>query len=769
MAASVASIAGAIFAGIQIWQAHRAADPDPQTPPPGALPAGQVDVAEDQGVQVGSGNVMINQFLTPPAAPGTGQAALVVVGEIPQEPLGWRPRPELMAALGEPGPGSRVVVRAVTGMRGVGKTQLAAAYARTRLGTNGGRLAAWINAETHGGLLAGLADTAEALGLPADDAEAAGIAVRHWLEADGSGCLLVLDNVTDPEVVQPYLPAGGEAQVVITSNHQSVAALGTALSVEVFTESEGLAYLTHRTGLTDTAGARDLGAELGWLPLALTQAAAVIAARHMDYPRYLRRLRRVPVADLLTPVVAGQYPRGVVASVLLSLDAVTDGDSSGLCAQQMEVLAVLSPSGVSRALASTITAVGSSGVTPPAGGLAADAADDALGRLAEASLLTFTIDGATIVVHRLVQRVIRDQVTASGGLADVCLSATTLLDTQARALEPVWHENRAAVRDLTGQILALHQLSAACPHTDRLTRSLLQVRRHCLWFLNALGDSAVQATVVGESLVADEERAVGPDHPDTLASRNMLANAYRDAGRIPEAIALHERTLADRERTLGPDHPQTLASRNNLATAYQDADRADDAVTLLERTLADMERSLGPDHPDTLASSGNLALAYQEAGRPGKAVALHERTLADRERTLGPDHPHTLASRSSLASAYQDACRNDEAIILLERTLADSERALGPDHPHTLISRHNLALAYQEAGRTDQAVALHERTLADRERTLGPDHPDTLQSRSNLADARRAASAQRATSRRDRSRWSRRGRRPAGGGPGLSG
>ena len=79
--------------------------------------------------------------------------------------------------------------------------------------------------------------------------------------------------------------------------------------------------------------------------------------------------------------------------------------------------------------------------------------------------------------------------------------------------------------------------------------------------LNLLGDSAAQAIVIGERLVAASERVLGPDHPDTLASRNNLAIAYQAAGRLDEAISLHEQTLAARERVLGPDHPDTLNSR----------------------------------------------------------------------------------------------------------------------------------------------------------------------------------------------------------------
>ncbi len=53
---------------------------------------------------------------------------------------------------------------------------------------------------------------------------------------------------------------------------------------------------------------------------------------------------------------------------------------------------------------------------------------------------------------------------------------------------------------------------------------------------------------------------LGPDHPDTLASMNNLANSYSDLGRHAEALKLREETLALRKAKLGPDHPDTLAS-----------------------------------------------------------------------------------------------------------------------------------------------------------------------------------------------------------------
>ena len=663
--------------------------------------------------------------------------AVAVAGEIPQEPLGFQPRPELLAALDAPGGGPRAV-HALTGMRGVGKTHLAAAYARAKL-AEGWRLVAWVNAEDPAGMLTGLAEVAAALGLDAGDAQAAGRAVRHRLEADGDRCLLVLDNAVDPDLLRPFLPAGGAARVIITSNQQSVAHLGAGVPVDVFTEGEALTFLAARTGQADAAGALEVADQVGRLPLALGQAAAVIAAQHLSYATYLERLARLPVADLLVAEEAGQYPRGVAAAVLLSLEHVRAGADGETCTAVMDLLAVLSAAGVSRSLVHTAAGAGLPGRDGPLAALAPEEVDRVLARLAGTSLLTFSLDGSAVTAHRLVMRVIRENLAADNALTMVCESAARLLDGLAEARWKNWHEDRAATRDLVEQITALDESAARCPPGSDLDARMLRLQGWATGLLSFLGDSAAQAIVIGERLVAARERVLGPDHPDTLVAQNNLANAYSDAGRTAEAIPLHEQNLAARERDLGPDHPDTLGSRSNLAVDYRAAGRLDEAISLDEQTLASFERVLGPDHPDTLRSRNNLAVDYWAAGRLDEAISLDEQNLAARERVLGPDHPDTLQSRNNLAVDYGDAGRLDEAISLDEQNLASFERVLGPDHPETLTSRSNLAAGYRAAGRLDEAISLDEQNLASRERVLGPDHPDTLASRNNLAATHRAA------------------------------
>ena len=709
-----------------------------------AQPRPPVQVSGGQGVQIGDDNEQLNLFIQnyidqrqvpTRAAPGP-----VVVGEVPQRPPAYEPRPDLIEALTRSDPGI-TVVRALTGMRGVGKTQLAAAYARSCIDA-GWRLVAWISATGISQILDGLAQVAAALqiGEPGTELENLAAAVRRHLEAGGERCLVVFDNVTDLDGIGRFLPAAGQCQVIITSNQAEVAGYGTPVAVDVFTQDEALSFLGRRTGRDDPGGAAELAAELGHLPLALAQAAAVIAVQHLPYQAYLARLRAVPVQDYLKKRAPDPYPYGTAEAILLALEAATAGDETGLCQGLMNLISLLSPAGVHRTLLYAAGQAGFLGQPEPEIVVPPSQVDEAIGRLVGASLLTYSVDGSAVSAHRLTMRVTRERQATQDELAKLGAATVGLLDAVTQSLSQPW-QDRLAARDTIEQITALHE--HLTPHLqdsqDQLDRDLLVLRGWAAWCLLSLGDDLRQAVKYGELVLTDCERILGEGHPDTLASRNNLANAYQAAGRLGEAIPVLERALTDGERILGEDQPSTLTSRSNLANAYRAAGRLAEAIPLLERALTDSERILGEDHPDTLTSRNNLAAAYEAAGRLAEAIPLYERTLTDSERILGEDHPDTLTSRSNLANAYRAAGRLAEAIPLLEQTLTDGERIFGCDHPSTLTLRTSLAVAYQAAGRLAEAIPLYERTLTDGERILGCDHPGMLTLQNNLAAAYQAA------------------------------
>jgi tetratricopeptide (TPR) repeat protein len=508
------------------------------------------------------------------------------------------------------------------------------------------------------------------------------------------------------------------------------------VAVDVFTLDEAVAFLGERTGLRHGAGARELAGELGCLPLGLAQAAAVIARERLEYGTYLGRLRSVPLEEYLGRVEGDLYPYRTAEAIVLSLRAAENADPSGGCAVLIGLMAMLSDAGVSRRLlhAAAPSVLGDGN---------GDAAlmDGLAGQLVDASLASFSLDGLVLSAHRLVMRATREQLATHGALIATAALAVAVLTGLLDGTKPDWTD-RNWIRELAGQVLALHEHVGHYLGTPAqgVAWDLLQLRRHAISLLAGLGDdSTLQIIAAHEKLASDCEQVLGPDHLDTLASRDNLATAYRRAGQSKKAIPMHEQALADRERVLGPDHPDTLASRDNLATAYRVVGQSKKAIPMHEQALADRERVLGPDHPDTLTSRDNLAAAYMRAGQFQEAIPMYEQALVDRERVLGHDHFSTLGSRDNLATAYRSAGQLKKAIPMHEQVLADYERVLGRDHVDTLASRDNLGAAYSGSGQLHMAIPMQEQALADYERVLGPDHPDTLISRHNLAAAYRAA------------------------------
>ena len=377
--------------------------------------------------------------MEPPARTTTNEQ--VVVGDIPASRPGLQPRPALLAQLNRASQKPPVVL---TGTWGAGKTQLAAAYARARLADNW-RLIAWVNARDRDTLLAGLAAVAEATGLAAGgsrpDAADAGQAIRHWLESDGSRCLLVFDDVEDPGLVRPFVPAAGAARVLITVAREPVAEFGTRVPVDVFSAEEALALLNGRTGLADEAGARAVASELGYQPLALDQAAGVIAGQHVGYAAYLAKLGAQPARDYLVRGEDGEEqpsPPGLAEAMLLSLEAASAADPLGVCTGVMELMAMLSPAAVRRDL---LHAAGQAGALLGASRrVAAPMVDQALERLNERSLLGFSLDGRAVSMHGLVARVVRGWLARRGRLATAGRTAAAALERSAAALaEPRDH------------------------------------------------------------------------------------------------------------------------------------------------------------------------------------------------------------------------------------------------------------------------------------------------------------------------------------------
>lgn len=216
-------------------------------------------------------------------------------------------------------PGSQVI--AISGLGGIGKTQLAVEYAY-RFGTGHSHIL-WTSADTEGSLANGYSAIARKLGLPVDYSDPNGaIPMLHNWMAKEDNWVLFLDNADHPKALDRFIPNHLAGHIVLTSRARVFDRLGPVELVELdyFTEQESLEFLLFRTAKTEltppeSEAARLLAKQLGGLALALEQAAAYIKETETPFHRYLSLLRSTGLSFLKKhrPEI-GNYPETVATT-----------------------------------------------------------------------------------------------------------------------------------------------------------------------------------------------------------------------------------------------------------------------------------------------------------------------------------------------------------------------------------------------------------------------------------------------------------------------
>jgi tetratricopeptide (TPR) repeat protein len=611
-------------------------------------------------------------------------------------------------------------------LRASGKTQLAAAFAESLWRSAGVDLLVWIDATSRDSVLSGYAAaTAAATGRnQASSGESVAAQFLSWLAETSRPWLVVLDDLAAAATMDGLWPTGPAGRVLVTSADAS-AIPGSMRVVPVgqFSLREAVSYLSER--LSDDPdkrhGAIELAQDLGFEPVALGQAGAVIASSPLSCREY--RAQFAQWRDQQAAETPGALPPAAAVTWKMSFARAGQLSPGGSAQLLLAMAALLDGHGVPRTVfAAPAAADFLGGGAAPGGGQRVGAA---LAALELVGLLTVehVTTPPTIRVSPVLQAAVR--ATMPGGMQD--RAARSVAD----ALLQAWPE-----RDLPGWPASGLR---SCAATLRRIAGDLLWDGGCHPLLVRAGDSLDQARLSEPAvdhwfdLASTSGRLLGGGHPDTMLACQRLADAYLAAGRADEAVPWFQWVLDSLTDKLGPDHRDVIEARRRLGHALVAALQFPAAIAVLERAVPQFEQVCGTSHVDTLGARDELAAAYLSAGRYSDATALYQRTLADRERAQGDRHPQTMTTRHGLASSHLASGRAQDAVTAFKRVVVDRERVLGPDHLDTLTARNNLGAAYQQTGKTAAAELACEQAWAGLERVLGPRHPDTLRSRAELA------------------------------------
>ena len=673
------------------------------------------------------------------------------VGVIPSPAHSFQRRAEsdhLRAAVDNGG--TAVLGQVLTGMGGVGKTQLAADYARTAWQDGSLDVLVWVTASARSPVVTGYAQAgAELCRADPDNPEQAANTFLAWLTPkDGATpCrwMIVLDDVADPSDLRNlWPPSSPHGRILVTTRRRDAALSGDGrhfIHVRLFTEAQTVTYLARSLSACGRHEPVEqlaaLGRDLGYLPLALAQAVAYLIDTGLDCAAYRDLLadRATKLTDAAPDVLPDEQAAPVAAAWSLSIDRADTLRPAGIARPMLQLAAMLDPNGIPSRVLTSPPAVaylaqhrtaGQEGTAGPPDHVSHQEAMLSLRALHRLSLIEHSPETPhqAVRVHQLIQRAVRDalrgdeynQAATAAGDALVSVWPDVASDTQ---LEQSLRANATGLAQRAEEALSQHDAHGVL---FRVGKSLGETGQ------------ASAAREYFEQLVEALTPRLGSEHPDTLAARGYQAQWKGQAG-DPAGAADAFRQLSDQMlQALGPDHPFTLTSRNHFAFYRGQAGNATGAVAATEALLQDRLRVQGPDHPHTLTTRGDLARWRSEAGDPAGAAEAFQHLLEDQVRLLGFNHPDTLAVRASLAHcrglAGDPAGAADDMEDLVQRML----QVLGADHPEFLTASYDLAHWRGEAGNPAGAVQAIERLLEQTLRVLGPDHPSTLTARGVLAN-----------------------------------
>jgi tetratricopeptide (TPR) repeat protein len=565
-------------------------------------------------------------------------------------------------------------------------------------------------------------------------------AVMERLRHEGEGVLLIFDNAMDAQALKPYLPRGGGARVLVTSNAHAWRAVATPVEIRVWPEEIGADYLIARAGReAERTSAKALSRALEGLPLAHEQAGAYCERLHISFADYQRRFDAAPMQLLDdTRHAPSEYHDGRTVAKTFAL-AIEEAAKQHPAAEPLIVYAaLLAPEPIPLFLfAEARETFGE----PLASALGAEGLDEAVAALHMFAL----IDRETIVdehdasittdairLHRLVR-----EVAAAQGQSEARNQLRYRLVAALVAVYPnnVYRNPASWPRcaPLTSHVLAICQTEMSDSAANAQCAELLDKAGS---YLQSRG-AYLRARPLFERALAIREKVLGPEHPATATGLNNLAGLLQDQGDLAGTRPLLERALTIMKKVFGPQHDMTATSLTNLARLLHAQGELAGARPLSEDALAIREKVLGPEHPHTALSLNNLGGLLKDQGDLAGALTLYKRALEITEKVLGPEHPETGTNLNSLASLLQDQGDLDGALPLYKRALEIAKKVLGPEHPETAIAINNLASVLHAQGDLAGALTLYERALTIVETALGPKHPYVAMALGNVAGLRR--------------------------------
>lgn len=622
-------------------------------------------------------------------------------------------------------------VYAIAALGGIGKTSLARQYAEKfwRLY----RQIFWVDARTD--LVSEFAKIADMLKLNLQTTNANEKANAAILSLnDKTERLLILDNAEDEESIQKWIPKTGGCHTIITSRFAAWSPVVNICRIDILDPENARKLLLNRSevkpDIIEIDAADRLAEKLGWLPLALEQAAAFIYEQGPDYgfQDYLR-LYNEAQKELLNEGVLGstEYPDSVITTWKTTIVKLSSAARTIL---KFSSFLSIEPIPIEMFQNGVNTILEGEKDFSKSDNIENQSSDEYYIRMAIKNLSNYsmiTLHGKSFSVHGLVQTVERINLEDKAHQALWIEKTIDLLinyapkDAHAPKTWSVWNHILSHALQLWEYAETNNQIEVNIKLPEELGK---------FYFGKGMYSESIRH---GQSAIAIVEKRLGTDHVDLAYYLGNLGESFRMMHKLEEAEKYFRRALEISRKHYGENHVEVASDMNYLAISLHDLEKTDEAEQLCRKAIEILENLKTQDQVRLLKSLATLSFFLEAKNDYEEAESLNRRALDICEKVRGKVHPDTAIILNNLGLLHGNKGDYEEAESLLRQALVTFEKILGEDHPHTAVSLKNLADLFYNKGDYANAEPLYLRSLVIREKVLGKDHLDTATSLSDLA------------------------------------
>ena len=638
----------------------------------------------------------------------------------------------------------KVAISSVSGMGGIGKTELALQYARYhwQKGSYPGGVC-WLRGRDEDVVLQFLsfAKVHFDLILPDDLSvqEKIDFCWSKWpippsppLEGGNkSDVLIVFDDVAEYEQIADILPSNPRFKVLVTTRKQWLADSWEQLQLPVLDEGAALDLLVSLVGeeriQREADVAKLLCADLGYLPLGLE-----LVGRFLKRKRDLSLVKMREKLDLKDRALQKKdrkgeafrdmtAQRGVEAAFELSWEELDEEEKEVGCR-----LSLFAAAPIPWILVE---------------GCLSEVEQEDLQEIRDDVLLNLSLlewkDEDIYQLHPLIRKFMVDKLQQFDSVEEWKRSFCRVVSEEAREI-PDDPENITLEQGKEVEVYIPHITEVAEYLTEYLSDNDLIVpfiRLASFYLYQGLYPQAQPWLEKGKEIA---EKQLDEDNPDVATVYNDLASLYYSQGRYSEAEPLYQQAIEIQKIALPENHPSFATSLSNLAELYRSQSRYSEAEPLYQQAIEIDKIALPENHPSLARELNNLALLYESQGKYSKAEPLYQQVIEIDKIALPENHPLFANHLNNLAGLYLSQGKYSGAEPLFQQAIEIDKIALPENHPSFATSLNNLAGLYKSQGRHSEAESLYQQVIEIFKITLPENHPSFATSLNNLAELYRS-------------------------------